>query len=59
MIPKDWEFRLRKTFTNWDRSTAYGCNLRDISYDHRLQEFLKKEWDSLQETFNGWCKNNQ
>lgn len=59
MIPKDWEFRLRRIFTNWDRSTAYGCNLRGIAYDKILQKHLKKEWDSLLEEFNEWCKNNQ
>lgn len=58
MIPLLWQFRMKKAYTAWDRSTAYGCNLRDVTYNQEAQEQLKKEWDSVREEFNEFCKKN-
>lgn len=53
---KIWDKHLRQAFTAWNRSTAYECYIREIPYNHERQEFLKKEWDIIQEEHNEYCK---
>lgn len=54
-LDKIWEYKLRRAFTAWDRSTAYGCNLRNEPYDAKKQEELRVSWFNLIEEHNQYC----
>lgn len=50
MLSKVKDHELRQAFTRWDRATAYGCRLRGITYDPRLERSRWFAWQAVMES---------